>query len=244
MAIDKTLTRSDIDEFDKMLKAGYQRYSRFRTAVTVSAGEADDFRSLSTPSVCLNGIEFPSWSRVPHFEKKEAADGCAKEVVCLENELVLGALASASIPSSVGAADIDVTQETLVAVAQVLIDQDAGPIRNEVCIACPGQWYTTLHLDKRIEWADGTAKFRMGETEFKWKFEFLSGHAANGSFDPAQGIGYAFTKESIGLTYNLEPTGDIDWDLRSLSWALSGAIGAAAAVRLPKGIVKILGPKA
>ena len=244
MAIGKTLTRSDIDEFDKMLKAGYQKYSRFRAVVTVSAGEADDFRSLSTPPVYLSGIEFPSWSHVRHFEKKEAADGCAKEVVRLENGLVLGALASASIPFSVGASDIDVTQKTLVAMAQVLIDQDAGPIRNEVCIVCPGQWYTTLHLDKRIEWADGTAKFRMGETEFMWKFEFPSSHAANGSFDPAQGIGYAFTKESVSLTYDREPTGDIDWDLRSLSWALSGTIGADAVVRLPKGIVKILGPKA
>ena len=244
MEIDKTLARSDIDEFDKMVQTGYQGKSRFRTAVTVSAGEADDFRSLSTPPVYLSGIEFPSWSRVPPFEKKEAADGCAKEVVCLENELVLGTLASASIPSSVGVADIDVTQETLVAVARALIAQDADPIRNEVCIACPYQWRTTLHLDKRIEWADGTAKFRMGETEFEWKFEFLPIHATNGSFDPAQGIGYAFTKESIGLAYNREPTGDIDWDLRSLSWELSGAIGAAAAVRLSKGIVKILGPKA
>ncbi len=244
MEIDKTITPSDIDEFSKMLQVSYQRCSRFRTAVTVNTGEADDFRSLSTPPVHLNGIEFPSWSRVPHFEKKEAADGCAKEVVRLENDLVLGALALASIPFSVGAADIDVTQETLVAVAQVLIDQDASPIRNEVCIACPGQWYTTLHLDERIEWADGTAKFCMGEMEFEWKFEFLSIYAANGSFDPAQGIGYAFTKESIGAAYKREPTGSIDWDLRSLSWALSGAIGAAAAVRLSKGIVKILGPKA
>ena len=241
MDIDKTITPSDIDEFDKMLKAGYQRYSRFRAVVTVSTGEADDFRHLSTPHVALSGIKFPSWRHVPYDEKQEAADRCAEEVVCLENELVLGALASASIPSSVGAAGIDVTQEALIAVARALIAQDADPIRNEVCIACPYQWRTTLHLDKRIEWADGTAKFRMDKTEFKWEFVFLLSRSVNGSFDPAQGIGYAFTKESIGLAYSLEPAGDIDWDPRSLSWALSGDIGAAAAVRLSKGIVKILG---
>ena len=233
-----------------MLQTGYQRKSRFRTAVTVNAGVADNFEPLIAYRK-LNAITFPSWSHVPHDERKEAAASCAKGVVHWENELVLGALASAGIPSSVGAADIYVTQETLIAVAQALIDQDADPIRNEVCIACPYQWYETLRLDRRINRiADGTIRFRMDKTDFMWKIEFLPRReflpscVANGSFDPAQGIGYAFTKESVGLTYNLEPTGDINWEHRSLSWLLRGTIGADAVVRLPKGIVKILGPKA
>ena len=83
----------------------------------------------------------------------------------------------------------------------------------------------------------------MDKTEFKWETEFLSGHSANGSFDPAQGIGYAFTRESIGLAYSSEPSGDIEWDSLNKRWQLSGIMSASAAVRLPKGIVKILGPK-
>ena len=245
MAFDKIVPRSAIDEFDAMVQAGYQRHSRFRAAVTVNTGDADDSERLIEPGGCLSGIEFPSWSHVPHNEKEEKADSCAKVIVRLENRLVLEALASASIPSSVGFADIVVTRDTLIAAAQALIDQGAGPIRNEVCIACPYQWRSELRLDERINWIDGNLiKFRMDKTEFKWKIEFLSIYSANGSFDPAQGIGYAFTKESIDLTYSLEPTGDIGWNALELGWQLSGVMSAAAVVRLPKSIVEILGPKA
>lgn len=244
MIIDTTITQNDTDEFDKIFQTSYQRYSKFRTAVAVNTGVVGMAECFKAHSY-LRGMEFPSWSKVPDGEKEEAANICAKGVVCWENELVLGALASASISSHVGAADIGVTYETLTEVAQALIDQDAGSIQNEVCIACPYQWYRTLRLDEKIDWVDGdTIRFRMGQTQFKWETEFLSSHSANGSFDPAQGIGYAFTKESIGLIYNPEPCGHIGWDLRSLSWQLSGVICADAVVRLPEGIVEILGPKA
>ena len=243
MAIDKTITKNDIDEFDKMFHASYQRLSRFRAAVTVNTGVVGVSKTLATRSEYLSGIQFPSWGEVPNSEKEEKADICAKRVVRLENGLVLGALASASISSHAGAVDIDVTYATLAEVAQTLIDRDADPIRTEVCIACPYQWDASLSLDKRIEKIDGSLSFCMDIAEFKWEIESLSSCATYGIFDPAQGIGYAFTKESIGLTYNSEPFGDIGWDLRSLSWQLTGAINADAVVRSPKGIVKILGPK-
>ena len=244
MAIDKTITKNDIDEFDKMLYASYQRLSRFRAVVTVNTGVAGVSRTLATRSEYLSGIQYPSWSEVPDSEKEEKAEICAKRVVRLENGLVLGALASANISSHVGAVDVDVTYATLAAVAQALIDQDADPIRNEVCIACPYQWDASLSLDGRIEKIDGSLSFCMDIADFRWEIECLSSCATNGIFDPAQGIGYAFTKESIGLTYNTEPFGDIGWDHRSISWQLTGAINADAVVRSPKGIVKILGPKA
>ena len=245
MVIDTTtVTRNDIDEFDKMFQTGYQRYSRFRTAVTVNTG-ADGDAERFTAHRDLRGMEFPSWSDVSGGEKEEAANICAEGVVRWENEFVLGALASASISSHVGAADTGVTYETLTEAAQTLIDQDAGSIQNGVCIACPYQWYPSLRLDKRMEKVDDSTnwKFYLDQAEFEWKIEFLSIHATTGSFDPAQGIGYAFTKESIGLTYNLEPFGYIGWGICPLNWELTGVINADAVVRSPKGIVRILGPK-
>ena len=244
MATEKTITQDDIDAFDRMLRASYQRLSRFRAVVTVNTGVVGDASRVIVHGY-LCGREFPSWRQVPEGEKEEKADICADGLVCKENGLVLGVLASAGISSHVGAVDIDVTYATLAAVAQALIDQDADPIRNEVCIACPDQWHETLCSDKKVdEVDDGTIRFRTSKTEFKWETEFLPSHSANGSFDPAQGIGYAFTKESMGLSYNSEPSGDIEWDSLNKRWQLSGIMSASAAVRLPKGIVKILGPKA
>ena len=243
MAIDKTITKNDIDEFDKMLYAIYQILSRFIATVTVNTGVVGDASRVIVHEY-LCGREFPSWRQVPESEKEEKANICAGGLICKENELVLGALALAGISPHVGAADIGVTYGTLTEVAQVLIDQDTGPIQSEVCIACPYQWHETLCSDKKVGVGDGTIRFRTSKTEFKWETEFLPSHSANGGFDPAQGIGYAFTKESMGLAYNSEPSGDIEWDSLNKRWQLSGIMSASAAVRLPKGIVKILGPKA
>lgn len=264
MTFDKTVAQSEVDKYSAMLMSKYQRSGILKS--TVESRRIDVFGDETDPSGPKAGnlmLKSRSWSdgqylrifphgRVQDDDMEDAARGIGQAAARRDDQLILDAFAFAGSLSTVGAIGADVTYEMLAQVVRTLAHKDIDPMRNQVCVACPYLWRGKLRIDKKIKLDDcakdrnasRTIRFRVGNTEFVWLIKFLPDRSAIGGFDPAQGIGYAFTKESVVLSYGVTLVGNIDWVPRCHSFRASGYMERDAVVQQPEGIVKILSQNA
>lgn len=259
MILDKTVPQIKVAEFEAVLMNAYQRAGLLKPAVESKHADAfSDEVSPSGPRTDNLMLKPKSWSdgqylsifphgRMHGDDMKDAACNIGPACARRDDQLILDALASAGTLSTVGALGVDFTYETLVQVVKTLADKDINLMRYQMCVACPYFWGGKLRNDERIEWKAekrfkrGTIRFYVGNTEFEWKIKLLPDRSAFGGFDPAQGIGYAFAKESIILGYATELAGDIVWIPQCHSFLATGHMSADAVVRQPECVVKILG---
>ena len=261
MILDKTVPQIKVDEFKAVLMSAYQRAGVLKPAVESKRADAfNDEIGPSGPRADNLMLKPKSWSggqylrifphgRMHDDDTKDAACSIGQAAACWNDQLILDAPASASIPSTVGALGTDVTYEILAQAIKILIGKGIDPMRNHVCVACPYFWFLKLRKDKRIKWSDCAENqnyseiisFRIGEKEFSCRIEFIPDYSDTGGFNPARGVGYVFTKDSIILGHVAGLVGDIDWIPQRHSFLATGHMSADAVVQRPEGIVKILG---
>ena len=252
--------QSKVDKYSTTLVSEYQRSGILRSAV--ESKRIGVFGNEIDPSGSKAGnlmLKPRSWSDSQYLsifpydwvqddDMEDAACDMGQAAARREDQLVLDALASAGTLSTVGTAGADVTPETLAQAMKILIDRGIDPMRDRVCVACPYLWESKLREDKRIKWSDRTASrnssetisFRVGEKEYNCRIEFIPDYSDMGGFNPAQGVGYVFTKESIALVYGVTLVGNIGWVPRRRSFLASGYMERDAVVQRPEGTVKIL----
>ena len=264
MTFDKTVAQSKVDDFNAKLMSEYQHSGALKSAVeSKRIGVFGDETGPSGPKASNLMLKPQSWSdgqylsifpydRVQDDDMEDAACNMGQAAARREEQLVLDALASAGTLSAVGAVGADVTSETLAQAMKIQIDRSIDLTRDQVCVACPYLWELKLRKDKRIKWSDRTASrnnsetisFRAGEREYNCRIEFIPDYSDMGGFNPARGVGYAFTKESIALVYGVTLVGNIGWVPRHRSFRASGYMERDAVAQRPDGIVKILGQTA
>ena len=262
MTVDNTMAPSG-DEVHAEVMREYQCSGILKSAVESKRIDAfDDDNGPSGPEADNLMLKPRSWSdgkylsifphgRVLDDDMKDAAHNIGQAAARRDDQLILDAPASVGTLSTVGAAGIDVTFETLAQAMRILADK-GDLMRNQACVACPSLWYSKLRQEDKAEWSDyaesknniGTISFRVGEKEFNCRLEFIPDYSGMGGFDPTQGVGYAFTKDSIVLGHATGPTGDIAWVPQRRSFLVMGRMIADAVVQRPEGIVKILGQTA
>ena len=262
MTFDKTMAPSG-DEVRAAVMREYQCSGSLKS--TVESKRIDAFDDETEPSGSKTdnlALKPRSWSdgeylRVSPYgrvldDTKDATRNIGQAAACRVDQLILDALESPDNLPTVGAVGADVTCETLAQAVKILIDKGIGLMRNHVCVACPYLWFSKLRVDKRIKWSDcaenqnysEAISFRLGEKEFNCRIEFIPDYSDMGGFNPAQGVGYAFTKDSIVLGHATGPVGDIVWVRQRRSFLVMGRMIADAVVQRPEGIVKILGQTA
>ena len=264
MIFDRTAVQSEDNEFHAALVSQYQRSGILKSAVeSKHIGEFGNEVGLGGPRGDNLTLKLRSWSdgedlslspyyRVLDDDKEDAAHSMGQAAARRDDQLILDALASAGTLLTVGAVGVDVTPETLTQAMKILIDRGIDLMRDQVCVACPYLWESKLREDKRIKWSDRTASrnssettsFRVGEKEYSCRSEFIPDYSDMGGFNPAQGVGYVFTKKSIALVYGVTLDGDIGWVPRCRSFRASGYMERDAFVQRPEGIVKVLGQTA
>ena len=177
----------------------------------------------------------------------ELASSQAKDFARRDDQFILDALDRAEITSEVGAHNADVTFETFIKVTQTLIKNRAELERNRGCVVCPYLWCEKMRNETRMTLADDAkgqdASKGIISSVDGMRLVFLPDQPAAERFRIANGVGYAFTDESIVLGYGSPPNLDFGEIRSELPRLISMYMSAGAAVRREKSCVRILGPK-
>lgn len=180
-------------------------------------------------------------------DMRELATDQAKVFAHRGDQLILDALDHAEIISEVGAHNADITFETFAMVMQTLIGNGADPCRNRICVVCPHHWSEKMQNEKRMTLADDAkeqdASKGIISSVDDMRLVVLPKQPAAEKFRVADGVGYAFSDESIVLGYGCPPNLDFGEIHPELLRLISKYMRAGAAVRREKSCVKILGPK-
>ena len=180
-------------------------------------------------------------------EIHELASDRAKDFAHRDDQFILDALDRAEITSEVGAHNADVTFETFLEVTQTLIKNRAELERHRRCVVCPYLWCEKMQNETRMSLADDPqgqdASKSIISSVDGMRLVFLPDRPAAERFRIANGVGYAFTDESVVLGYGRPPNLDFGGIRSELPRLISMHMSAGAAVRREKSCVRLLGPK-
>ena len=188
-----------------------------------------------------------SIQKAPWDDKNELAENCAQAAGRREDQIILDAL-SASTPETTQdfrAGKLDF--QAMTKIRGALMGKAADPMRNKVSAVFPHTWYESMRNDMKLHSTD-YVKGKESDKAVAFRVDgmdviFMDDRSTMEGFDPAAGVGYVYTKKSVVLGYGINVTFDVDWDIKVKGWLISGLVTLGAVVRLPRGVVKVLGPK-